>query len=154
MVQETRVQSQVVSYRRLKEWYLMPFCLRLSIIRYISGVKWSNPGKGIVTFTTLRCSSYWEGSSRGALDCCRQYIYIYIIISIKEKYLKPFKLVQIICIRYICQPQTREQFVTRVNFKWSFEFTVFLLLDYLRGYLRGVMVKVRGCGTEVSEFKL
>ena len=41
VVQETRVQSQVESYQRLKKWYLMPSCLTLSIIRLrsrISGV--------------------------------------------------------------------------------------------------------------------
>ena len=45
MVWETGVQSLVVSYQRLKKWYLMSLCLTLSIIRYGSRVKWSNPGK-------------------------------------------------------------------------------------------------------------
>ena len=46
MARETWVQSQVESYQRLKKkWYLMPPCLTLSIIRYGSRVKWSNPGK-------------------------------------------------------------------------------------------------------------
>ena len=30
---------------RLLKWYLMPPCLTLSNIRYVSRVKWSNPGK-------------------------------------------------------------------------------------------------------------
>ena len=30
-----------------KKWFLIPPCLTLSIIRYISRVKWSNPGKGV-----------------------------------------------------------------------------------------------------------
>ena len=47
MVWETGVQSQVESYQRLKKWYFMPPCLTLSIIRYGSRVKWSNPGKGV-----------------------------------------------------------------------------------------------------------
>ena len=47
MARETGVQSQVESYQRLKKWYLMPPCLTLSIIRYVSRVKWSNPGKGV-----------------------------------------------------------------------------------------------------------
>ncbi len=42
-----QVQSQVESYKRLKKWYLMPPWLTLSIIRYESKVKWSNPGKGV-----------------------------------------------------------------------------------------------------------
>ena len=47
VAQETGVQSQVESYQRHKKWYLIPLCLTLSIIRYISRVKWSNPGKGV-----------------------------------------------------------------------------------------------------------
>ena len=38
------VQPQVMSYQRLKKWYLMPPCLTLSIR---SRVKWSNPGKRV-----------------------------------------------------------------------------------------------------------
>ena len=44
MARETRVQSQVESYQRLKKWYLMAPCLTLNIIRYRSRVKLSNPG--------------------------------------------------------------------------------------------------------------
>ena len=47
MDRETGVQSPVESYQRLKKWYLMLPCLALSIIRYGSRVKWSNPGKGV-----------------------------------------------------------------------------------------------------------
>ena len=32
------------------KWYLIPPCLTLSNIRYVSRVKWSNPGKGVVPF--------------------------------------------------------------------------------------------------------
>ena len=52
IARETWVQSQVESYQRLKKWYLMPPCLTLSIIRYGSRVKWSNPGKGVAPFPT------------------------------------------------------------------------------------------------------
>ena len=45
MVRETWVQAQVVSYQRLKKWYF--FGLTPSIIRYVSRVKRSNPGKGV-----------------------------------------------------------------------------------------------------------
>ena len=41
MVRQARVQSQVESYERLKEWYLIPPCLTLSNIRYLLRVKWS-----------------------------------------------------------------------------------------------------------------
>ena len=56
MARETWVRSQVESYQRLKKWYLMPPCLTLSIIRYGSRVKWSNPGKGVAPSPTPWCS--------------------------------------------------------------------------------------------------
>ena len=43
MVRKTGVQSQVELYQRLKKLYLMPPSLALSIMRYGSRVKWSNP---------------------------------------------------------------------------------------------------------------
>ena len=57
MSRETRVQSQVVLYQKLKKWYLMPPSLILGIIRYGSRVKWSNPHKGVAPSPTPRCSS-------------------------------------------------------------------------------------------------
>ena len=47
---KTWVQSQVEPYQRIKKWYLIPPCLILSIIRYESRVKWSNPGKEVAPF--------------------------------------------------------------------------------------------------------
>ena len=46
--------------------------LKLSNIRCISRVKWSNPGKGVAPSSTPRCSSYWKGSLLVALDYGRQ----------------------------------------------------------------------------------
>ena len=40
------------------KWYLMLPCLTLINIRYVSRVKWSNPGKGAAFSPTPRCSSY------------------------------------------------------------------------------------------------
>ena len=40
----------------------------LSIIRYGSRVKWSNPGKGVAPSHTPWCSSYRKGSLRVTLD--------------------------------------------------------------------------------------
>ena len=104
MARETWVRSQVESYQRLKKWYLMPPCLTLSIIRYGSRVKWSNPGNGVAPSPTHWCSSYRKGSLRVTLDYGRQltlllsppslsfslscflpliiYIYIYICLSL------------------------------------------------------------------------
>ena len=86
------------SYQRLKKWYLMPPCLTLSIIRYGSRVKWSNPGNGVAPSPTPRCRSYWKGSLRIALDYGRQHthththththIYIYIYVYVRGAFNK------------------------------------------------------------------
>ena len=99
MAWETWVQSQVESYQRLKKWYLMLPCLTLSIIRYRSRVKWSNPGKGVASSLTPWCCNYQKGSLRVTLDYGRQlifliveisyiyiYIYIYVYIFLFNKY--------------------------------------------------------------------
>ena len=84
---ETWVQYQVESYQRLLKWYLIPPCLTLSIIRYGSRVKWSNPGKGVGPSPTPWWTSYRKGNLRVTLDYSPQltlshliYIYIYIYI--------------------------------------------------------------------------
>ena len=68
MVREIGAQSQVGLYQRLKKWYLIPPWLTHRIIRYVSRVKWGNPGKGVAPSLTPRCSSYWKGSLRVALN--------------------------------------------------------------------------------------
>ena len=68
LYKETWVQSQVESYQRVKKWYLMPPCITLSIIRYGSGVKWSNTRKGITPSPTPTCSSYRKVRLRITLD--------------------------------------------------------------------------------------
>ena len=47
MARETGVLSQVKSYKKLKKCYLISPCLTPSIIRHVSRVKWSNPGKWV-----------------------------------------------------------------------------------------------------------
>ena len=47
-------------------------CLTLSIIRYRSRVKWSNPGNGVAPSPIPQCCSYWKGSLWVALDKGRQ----------------------------------------------------------------------------------
>ena len=78
MARETWVQYLVESYQRLKKWYLMPPCLTISIIRYGSMVKWTNPGKRVVPSPTPRCSSYRKGSLRVTVDYDRQLTYVYL----------------------------------------------------------------------------
>ena len=45
------------SHQRLKKWYLMLPCITLSITRYVSRVKWSNPEKGVAPSQTRRSNS-------------------------------------------------------------------------------------------------
>ena len=52
-------------------------CLTLSIIRYGSRVKWSNPGKGLAPSPTHWCCSYRKGSLRITLDYGRQLYLLY-----------------------------------------------------------------------------
>ena len=62
-----------------KKWYLIPPCLTLSNIRYVSRAKWSNPRKGVAPSPTPRCSSYWKGSLLVTLDYgCQLYFYFII----------------------------------------------------------------------------
>ena len=67
---------------KTQKWYLISPCLTLSIIRYISRVKWSNPRKGVAPFPTLRCGSYWKENLRVTLDYGWLYIFIYIYIPL------------------------------------------------------------------------
>ena len=68
LVRETWVQCKVVSYQKLKNWYLLPPCLTFSCIRYVSRVKSSNPG------------SYWKGSLWVTVDNGRQLYFLLFLV--------------------------------------------------------------------------
>ena len=97
VARETRIQSQVESYQRFKKWYLMSPCLTLSIIKYGTRVKWSNPEKGVSRFPTPRCSSYWKGSLRFTLDYGRQ---LYLCHQVKS--FQRFKFSFCVCFTFCC----------------------------------------------------
>ena len=79
MARETEVQSKGESYQKLKMWYLLLFGLTLSLIRYLSKVKWSISGKEIAPSSTPRCSSYWKRAFRVAhVYGCQIYFYFYL----------------------------------------------------------------------------
>ena len=82
VVWETGVQSQVESYQILK-WYLMLPCLRLSITRYRSRVKWSNPEKGVTPSPMPWCSSYWKESLQVILTTVAN-LFIFILQMLQE----------------------------------------------------------------------
>ena len=65
---------------KTQKWYLMPPCFTLSITRYRSRVKWSNPGNVVAPSPTPQCSSYWKGSFRVALDYGRQRYFFYFFL--------------------------------------------------------------------------
>ena len=71
----------------------IPPCLILSIIRYISMVKWSNWRKGLTPSPTRRCSSYWKGSFLIGLNngCQLYFIYLHEDNNIASFFLAPWK---------------------------------------------------------------
>ena len=85
MARETWVQSQVESYQRLKKWYLMPPCLTLSIIRYGSRVKWSNPGKGVAPSPTPWCSKLSKREPSGHPRLWSPTLLTYFYIGLGER---------------------------------------------------------------------
>ncbi len=60
---------------KTQKWYLMPPCLTLSIIRYVSRVKSSNPGEGVAPSPIPRCSSYRKERLRVTLNFTFFYFY-------------------------------------------------------------------------------
>ena len=52
---------------KIQKWYLMLPCLTLSIIRYRSMIKWSNPRNGVTPSPTP-----WKRNLQVALDCGHQ----------------------------------------------------------------------------------
>ena len=75
---------------KTQKWYLIRPCITLSIIRYVSRVKWSNPRKGVALSPTPRCSSYWKWNFRVALDYGRQ-LYLFKI-NVLILYKSAFKI--------------------------------------------------------------
>ena len=74
MGRETRVQSQVESYQRLKKMLLDISLLNTRQYKVRLKDKWSNLGKGVAPSPTLQYSRYWKGDFRIALDySCQLY---------------------------------------------------------------------------------
>ena len=84
MVREIWAQFQVASYERFLKWYLIAPCLTLNNIRYVSRVKWRNPGKGVAPSPTSRCRSYWKGSLLVSFDYGCQ-LYLLVVTSVPCK---------------------------------------------------------------------
>ena len=68
---------------------MIPPCLTLSNIRYVSRVKWSNPDKGVAPFPTPQCNSYWKGSLLVTLNySCQQLYHGYINVNINPWWMR------------------------------------------------------------------
>ena len=65
---------------------MIPPCLTLNNTKYVSRLKWSNPGKGVAPSPTPQCSSYWKGSLLVALDYGCQLYFLPSINSPKPHY--------------------------------------------------------------------
>ena len=64
----------------------MPPCLTLSNIRYVSRVKWSNPGKSVHLYLgviAIEKGAFWSPSTTVA-NFTYIYIYIYIYFEMKN----------------------------------------------------------------------
>ena len=116
MARETWVQSQVESYQRLKKWYLMLPCLAVSIIRFGSRVKWSNPGRGVASFPTPRCPRYWKGNLQVTLNHSHQLYFTYD----NNRYTKHSSL-WIISILMIIKNTRKIPSLGKVGFYWEGE---------------------------------
>ena len=77
---------------KTQKCYLMFPCLTLIIIRYVSRVKLTNPGKGVAPYPTLWCSRYQKKKLRVPLDLGRQlYFYIFkLLFRLNNNYSSKF----------------------------------------------------------------
>ena len=81
MVRGIGVQSEFVSYQRLKKKVLDASLFNTQHYKVRIKGKWSNLTKWVTLSPTPQCSSYWNGSIRVALDIgwAKLLIYIYIL---------------------------------------------------------------------------
>ena len=63
----------------------------LSIISYVSRVKWHNPGEEVAPSLTPQCSSYWKGSFWVALDYGHQLYFYILFMALRSENLTPKK---------------------------------------------------------------
>ena len=64
---------------------MIPPCLTLSNIRYVSRIKWSNPGKGVVPSPTYWCSSYWKGAFWSPSTTVTNFTYLFTKLSCSSR---------------------------------------------------------------------
>ena len=79
MARETGVQSQVKLYQRLKKMVLDAFLLNTQHYKVWIKGKVEQSRERSSAFPTPRCSSYWKGSLRVALDYGHQLYFFFNI---------------------------------------------------------------------------
>ena len=88
----------------------------ISIIRYVSRVKWSNPGKGVAPSPTPRCSSYWKGSFLVPLDW-RSLTLLYLL-----------RILDILKLKIIKKSKNKKTRPKHTKKKWQKRFCIYLFL--------------------------
>ena len=106
--------------------FLTPPCLTLSNIRYVSMVKWSNPGKGVAPTPTPQCCTYWKGSDWQLFICIlthTHYIYIltfiFIYMYIYIHIITPSHITTHICIVSLMKKYIQRIFPKSFIFFWT-----------------------------------
>ena len=74
------IQGRVIP--KTKKWYLIPLCLILSTIRYVSRIEWSNPGKGVVPSLHLGEVAIEKGAFGSPLTTVANFTYVYIYVCV------------------------------------------------------------------------
>ena len=111
---------------KTKKMVLDASLLNTQHYKYVSRVKWSNPGKGVTPSPTPRCSSYRKGSLRVTLDYSR-HLYLLMfqmtaiaLVSVINHYyingLYSFKLFLLRIVNHIYQPLHSGRIWHKVNF--------------------------------------
>ena len=71
-----RIIPKTQKKKKKKNWYLMPPCLTLSIIRQGSRVKWSNPGNGVAPPLHLSVVAIEKGAFRSPSSKVTNFTYL------------------------------------------------------------------------------
>ena len=120
----------------------MPPCLTLSIIRYISRIKWSNPGNGVTLSLIRWCCSYWKGSLLATLDNGHQlyllslYLYFFLCHPSWSNNV-PFEIIKSWCLRFKRKLIFIKKTIWGILVYWWYWIGFFCLMAYqlFLGYL-------------------
>ena len=69
---------------KLKKWFLVPSFLIFGTMKYVSRVKWNNPGKGVAPSPLPRCISFWKGDSGSPATTVTNFTFTFICAVFKS----------------------------------------------------------------------